>query len=302
LLLFNDLLKGITKNPADVLVLRHTPRKEDGNLKKELPWLAATHPDLFNAYQQTQTNTVENKMLKAKYVASFIGLESRKGIKEHAAVFVGLYRVGEHNRLTYQTFWQKKAYKRLKQYGMRGFTKEDIKSRPFVLWFDLTITEFCRSWQGKLIIDWPPPAITWARFANKAQFPISAILQDTVLYQTLPHWTELVLPRVKFEDLPPDQCKELSRRRGIYYIFYPSDRKGYVGSAAGKDNIYGRWKYHTKAGGDSVQMRLRKFEDFEFSILQTLDRDADKQEVGEHERRWKERLHTYTKDGGLNDN
>ena len=91
---------------------------------------------------------------------------------------------------------------------MRGFTKEE--KLPFVLWFDLTITDFCKKWQGKLIIDWPPPAINWARFASKAQFPISAILKDSVLHETLPTWEELVISKAKFADLPPKWCEELA--------------------------------------------------------------------------------------------
>jgi hypothetical protein len=47
---------------------------------------------------------------------------------------------------------------------------------------------------------------------------------------------------------------------------------------------------------------MRKSEDFEFSILKKLDPDATAEDVLEHERRWKIRLHTYLKDGGLNEN
>ena len=75
-MLFNDLLTEQHIDPANVLVLRHTPRvPEDGKLRKVLPWLAADYPDVFNAYQSWQDEKVEAEMLRAKYVASFIGLE-----------------------------------------------------------------------------------------------------------------------------------------------------------------------------------------------------------------------------------
>ena len=109
-MLFNNLLAEQKINPADVLVLRHTPRPADGKLKEVLPWLAAIRPDVFNAYQQTQGRRVEKMMLRAKFVASFIGLEKRQGSVEHAAVFVGLYKVGENTPLTYNEFWEKPAY------------------------------------------------------------------------------------------------------------------------------------------------------------------------------------------------
>ena len=59
---FNDLLNKKKKLKHDgVLVLRHTPSERDGRLRDELPWLAAVHPDVFNAYQQTQSEAAEKK-------------------------------------------------------------------------------------------------------------------------------------------------------------------------------------------------------------------------------------------------
>jgi hypothetical protein len=89
-------------------------------------------------------------MLRAKYVASFIGLEKRRGSTEYAAAFVGLYKVGANKRLTSTEFWKIPAYQQLKRCGLQGFRKEDEAERPFVLWFDLTITDFCKKWKGKL--------------------------------------------------------------------------------------------------------------------------------------------------------
>jgi len=63
---FNDLLTGKDINPQDVIVMRRRPR--EAPLRKVLPWLAAERPDLFNAYQQTQRETVEKTVLTAKYV------------------------------------------------------------------------------------------------------------------------------------------------------------------------------------------------------------------------------------------
>jgi hypothetical protein len=146
IMLFNDLLAEQNIDPASVLVLRHTPRPEDGQLRKVLPWLADEHPDLFNAYQSTQVVKVEAEMLRAKYVASFIGLEKRKGSTEQSAVFVGLYKVGDHRPLTYTQFWEVPAYQQMKGYGIRGFVEG---SRPSVLWFDLTITDFYKKWKSE---------------------------------------------------------------------------------------------------------------------------------------------------------
>ena len=66
----NNLLmtKGI--DPQHVLVFRHRPFETE--LNRVLPWLAAEKPDVFNAYQQTQSEKVEKAMLSATHIASFI--------------------------------------------------------------------------------------------------------------------------------------------------------------------------------------------------------------------------------------
>jgi hypothetical protein len=67
----NDLLESKGIEPRRVLVLRHRPTEP--GLNEILPMLAAEKPDLFNAYQQTQGQTLERTMLSASYLASFIG-------------------------------------------------------------------------------------------------------------------------------------------------------------------------------------------------------------------------------------
>src|SRR5687768_9156829 len=94
----NDLLRGKGIDPQTVLVMRHRPYEPE--LNKVLPWLAAEKPDLFNAYQQTQTERAERAMTTAKYVASFIGREGGK------AVFVGLFSIGSSKPITLTDFWR----------------------------------------------------------------------------------------------------------------------------------------------------------------------------------------------------
>jgi hypothetical protein len=70
-----DLLVGKGIEPRRVLVLRHRPLEPE--LNKVLPRLAAEKPEVFNAYQQTQTKQVEREMAGAEYVAAFIGRGNR---------------------------------------------------------------------------------------------------------------------------------------------------------------------------------------------------------------------------------
>ena len=79
----NDLLRGKGIDPEHVLVLRHRPTEPE--LNEVLPWLAAEKPEVFNAYQQTQGEKLEKAMLRASYVASFIGREAGRAF--HRLVF-----------------------------------------------------------------------------------------------------------------------------------------------------------------------------------------------------------------------
>ena len=151
---FNDLLLKKEIDPRQVLVLRHRP--SEPKLNRVFSRVAAERPDIFNAYQQTQTIRVEGAMKRARFVASFIGHEPRK------ALFVGLYSVAGSKPVTYEEYWQVPAYIEMREkYGLKGWSKEEKRSS--VLWFDLELTDFYASWKGKLVIEWPPPELSWWR-------------------------------------------------------------------------------------------------------------------------------------------
>jgi hypothetical protein len=280
-----------------VLGLRHTPKERA--LRKVLPWLAAERPDLYNAFQQTQGSVrVENDLAKARYVASFIGWDSAKQ-DSHSALFVGLYQVGEHRPLTRKQFWDVPAYQELMKYGMLGMGED---SRPSILWFDMENMDFYEEWQGKLIVDWPPPPIRWWRWADQASFEVLAVLEDSALQQAMPDWRECVVSWKELRILPRIWRETLRHWRGIYYIFDCSDGKGYVGSAYGDENLLGRWQHGYASGhGGNIHLLERNPENFFFSILERVSPDMDWEDVIALESTWKERLHTRWPEG-LNDN
>ena len=109
---FNDLLGKEGIDPKTVLVLRHRPQQRE--FRKVLPWLAAERPDIYNAYQQQQSLSVEPAMVKADFVASFIGHEAGK------ALFIGLYRRGQWRPLTHDEYWRVPANIEMRAFGMRG--------------------------------------------------------------------------------------------------------------------------------------------------------------------------------------
>lgn len=276
-------------------MLRHSPHEPE--LKKVLPWLAVEKPDVFNAYQQTQGERLEKvmaNMSESGYVASFIGHEPGK------ALFIGLYSIGKTKPLTQDEYWQVPAYIEMKSFGMQGFTKKD--ARQSILWFDLGLTDFCASWKGKLIIGWPGREVSWWRHANRNEMPILSILEDSALDAAMPEWDSIILSWEELSVLPSRWKSALSQWRGIYYIFDSLDGKGYVGSAYGEDNLYGRWLNYAAYGhGGNKFLKQRDPRNFRFSILQRVSPDMSACDLIQLESSWKERLHTR-QPYGLNDN
>jgi hypothetical protein len=288
----NDLFRLKDIDPQHVLVLRHRPREPQ--LNKVLPWLAAEKPNLFNAYQQSQSEKVEQAMKRAQYIASFIGHEPGK------ALFVGLYSVKGSIPITREQFWEIPENIKLRSLGMNGFTEESPRSS--CLWFDLMLTDFYHHWKGKLVIGWPGLELAWCRWAYKLKNEMSvlAILEECALDAAMPKWDEIEFSWEQLDLLPSRLKSKLEEWRGIYYIFDISDGKGYVGSAYGKDNIYGRWKGYAKSGhGGNSLLKKRDPHNFRFTILQRVSPDMNPNDVVGLEWSWMKRLHTR-KPHGLN--
>ena len=288
----NNLLTDEGIDPAQVLVMRHRPN--EGQLNKVMPWLAVEKPDIFNAYQQTHGERVERAMQSTRYVASFLGREPGK------ALFIGIYEIGGWRPLTCKQYWRLPAHIELKAFGMRGFTAEE---RPTILLFDLRLTKHYADWKGKLVVRWPPPERSWWRRAHRNEMPILAIHEDSALVDTMPNWQEIAFSWTELAVLPTSWRAALSQWRGIYYIFDTAGGKGYVGSAYGRSNLFGRWSggYAKSGHGGNRLLRDRDPQNFRFSILERVSPDMDRDEVIHLESTWKERLHTRAP-FGLNDN
>ena len=282
----NSLLSEVSIDPGSTLVLRHRPKEPE--LRRVLSWLAAEQPDVFNAYQQTQTPRVEKQMLKASHVASFIG--DRAG----RALFVGLYENRGHRMTKLADRNRIPAQRELPKYGHPDKGKK-------CLWFNLVRTKHFSDWSGKLIVRWPPPEISWSRWSSKNAFDVLAILEESLLTPAMPDWRKLIFTRNDLRIMPETWRAALSEWRGVYFIFDVSDGKGYVGSAYGSENIRGRWENYTKTGhGGNKLLKSRRPENLRFSILERMSPDTPTDLVIDRESTWKERLHT--REYGLNDN
>jgi hypothetical protein len=81
--------------------------------------------------------------------------------------------------------------------------------------------------------------------------------------------------------------------RGVYFIFDQVAKQGYVGSAYGDENIYGRWaNYATSGDGGNKRLCEPAPDGFLFSILEVVSPAMEPTEVIKLEGNWKDRLHT----------
>ncbi len=288
-----ELLRGRDIDLGMVLAMRHRPQVP--RFRRILPLLAAEHPELYNAYQQTQKPREEKMLLRAGYLASFIGHEPGK------ALFVGLYRNGKSTALSLDEYWKRNPSKELSKLGSRGWHADD--GRDYITCFELELTDFYEEWSGRLVINWPGGERSWARWCdkNELKFTVDHIRETSNFDRDMPDWDELVFGWDELKVLPEKWRITLSQWRGVYFIFDPSDGQGYVGSAYGDENIMGRWLNYAASGhGGNRELRQRDPSSFEFSILQRVSPDMEPSDVIRIETKWKDRLHT--RDFGMNRN
>lgn len=283
---FKDLLVKQGFALEKIMVMRHSPASP--SLRKVLPWLAEEKPAAFNAYQRWQNPDAEKALMKAGYVASFIG----EGDK---AILVGLYEQCGSNPVTNEQFLAIPALQELKPFGLTG-----IGERQTAQWFNLKLLNSLAAWKGRLIVKWPPGRLWW-RWLLSNDFTVHAIHEESVFASVMPPWDQLRLTWADLKVLPMKWKDALRQWRAIYFIFDISDGKGYVGSAFGAENLLQRWlEYATTGHGGNSKLRQRNPDNFRFSVLQRPSQDLEKIDIERLESTWKGRLHT--REYGLNDN
>jgi hypothetical protein len=285
----NDLLEDVGLQSASTLVMRHRPLEP--SLRKVLPWLIADRPDLFLAFQSEHSPTVERMLKKASTLASFVADGAGR------ALFVGIYAVRGYHQITHKRIWAIPENQELKALGMRGPRPEH---NP--LWFDLELVPELANLCGRLVVAWPGGERAWTRWADRNSFPIHAIHEESVFSLEMSAWNELLLTWQELKVLPRSWQQKLAQWRGIYYIRDSASGKGYVGSACGAENIWGRWSNYAASGhGGNRLLRDVNPENLSFSILQRVSPDLSKDDVIGIENSWKLRLQTRAPQG-LNDN
>ena len=287
---FNELIRAVGCNESDVIVARNKPLEK--KLNSLLPGIICERPDLFRVYQSCQGKKLEGAMKKAKYLVSCLGREAG------SAHFVKFFEIKEHRPLSHKEFWEVPEHIELRKNGYEGFTEEGALKDKYQLQFDLQEIDALNKRTGRLVLNWPPPEISWWRYASRNEFSVKAILMENFFKTEMPVWNELVVNWLELQILPSSWRQKISQWRGVYLIRDSSDGKYYVGSAYGSENILGRWKHYEKSGhGGNKHLKKRDPQNFAFSILQILAHDTHIDDVIAVENTWKNRLQTIFPDG-----
>lgn len=284
---FRTLLELADIDPAEVLLVRHTPIEKP--MKRILPWLVVERPDLFLAYQRIQWKTLEKAMTRGRYIAAFLGEQNQ------AATFAGIFRITGWQPLDHAGYHNFPGNAELMNLGMSGRSSD----MGDCLAFDLEPLAHYREWIGRLVTTWPKPYQQWWRWASGGIFPVASIESENRFVRAMPDWSQLVLSWHELRSLPGSWCAALAHWRGIYLIYDIARTAGYVGSAGGRDNILGRWRAYAETGhGGNMELRRSDPANLRFSILQLTSPDLEAAEIIALETSWKERLHT--REFGLN--
>ncbi|HCX63649.1 MAG TPA: hypothetical protein DHN33_00365 [Eubacteriaceae bacterium] len=275
-----DLRKLVQLSIAYPVVRHTTDRKEIKALVDSGAF------ELYQSYQKTDV------FKDAEYIISFIAAEGKK------AILQGVYKVNQV-QMTDTIPGALHPIISLENWGIGPYYKYDLVR-------DYSLADL----EKRLVIDWGGSTVTWCQ--KKLDKDIVEILPKGYAKTFLGYENVLL----DFEELEkivkhPEVNKQwkmmLSNVYGVYLILDTITGQQYIGSAYGKEGIWGRWSNYiqTKHGGNKILVELLdqsplRYKKFKFSILHVLPNSVLSEQVIRLEQIAKEKLGTRV--FGLNSN
>jgi hypothetical protein len=277
-LFFSDVLKKVDIEPKDVKLIRHA--------LSDKGFRSCYDANQVIEYTRQQKETFSNGY---KYWAVFI---SDSG---NYARFYGLYRVGNHVPATADVVPE-------------GFPHPEWFNGESA-YYELTPVEELAEYHNRLLIDWGPSAKMWHQKGTTDK-PIVALRSDP--QKMFPGYDDVLLTFESLKEIVDnggvysDWKVALSSVKGVYLISDTFDGRLYVGSAYGRDGLWGRWSEYATTGGHGnnklLEATLKAFPDryryLKWSILQVLPMSTTADATIEVENKWKDRL--LTREHGYN--
>ena len=155
---------------------------------------------------------------------------------------------------------------------------------------------------GRVVIDWPPPAIRWER--KLTDTPVLEILPKGRRLSPFVDYLDFSLTYGELCDLfaNEDAHREWRARleavAGIYLILAEGSGELYVGSASGAGGVWSRWRAYVRTqghGGNSLLKALLSRDSrfprgFRFSLLQIFPKTWSREELLKRELMYKAKL------------
>lgn len=272
-LAFGSILEAASIDPSQVLVLRHTFKKDGLTGPDDLT------PAKVVAYAREQLVT------------------ALKFPKEPPRIWLNFIAVGG-NRCRF-----------IGAYENHG---ESLGERTDVhRYYDLSPSSHLASFKDRLVIDWDGHAINWAkRGPSTVGFQVTEIAVAQA--PAFPGFDAVLLSFNELQAVIEESQYEgwrqvLKSVQGIYLIADKKTGKLYVGKADGSERILGRWSAYAKTGhGGNVALRdlddidMTHRNHFQFSILRVFSPGAPTRDVDNAEKHYKEAL--LSRQFGMNRN
>ena len=166
--------------------------------------------------------------------------------------------------------------------------------------FDLQHVNTLKEYEGRLIIDWGKSARMWHQ-KGTTEKPIVAIRTDNK--KVFSGFENLILKYDELKEIVENPTiydswhTALSSVNAIYLIVDTETGKQYVGSAYGKDGLFGRWAcYVDTLHGNNKEMQELicnypdRYHYFQFSILQILPKTVTADDIIHMETLYKKKL------------
>ncbi len=230
----------------------------------------------FDFYQRTQSKDV----FRCEQIVSFIGGEFGR------AIFCGVYRVKEGRAVD--------AFP-----VPAGFPYPEYVSGAGFL-YDLEKQTAYADLEGRIVIDWGDAPLAWHQWYQEKEV-VEVLPAGFVM--DWPGYQDVLLPHADLKAIVDNPVanrewfRRLSAVAGVYCILHEASGEQYVGSACGKEGIWGRWKHYAETvHGGNVLLKERcetvpGFKDrLLYSILQTLPTSTSRDDVLAVESSFKRKL------------
>lgn len=269
----SDILQLKELNHLNIRITRNTTeRKEIQRL------IESGNFDLYQSYQKT------NVFKEADYVISFRAIEGTK------AILHGAYKVRGVQAVT-----------QLPKQLQPIIKSENWEEGPY-FYYDLMKDSSLVDLENRLIIDWGPSTISWCQ--KRLDKEVVEILpkgyaKTFMGYENVVLMYDELLKIVHHQEVNKQWKLMLSNVYAVYLILDTSTGQQYVGSAYGKDGLWGRWSNYiqTKHGGNRILIDLLnkdslRYKRFQFSILNVLPNSVLREKVIDLEQISKKKLGT----------